>query len=360
MTIHILTGEYGPDSGGVGAYSHVLAEALRQRGALVRLWNTLDPNLKASLPSAVKAEPGFVLLQYVPNALGARGANIAFCQWFLSLRRNGIDVRVMFHEPYFYLSWNPALNALAMVQRLMARLLLRASTRTYVSTEQWRRYLEPYAPAGTVFTLLPIPSTLPDNPPAHAVSAWRRRLGSEQDLLAVHFGTYGDHVATELEPAVPMLLQRVANLRVVCVGRGGEAFVTRIQREHPEFQARIHATGALDRCDAASAIAACDVALQPYPDGVTTRRTSVMAPLALGIATVTSQGRLTEAVWTESAAVALAPASDSGAHAAAAASLLRDHAMRRRVAMLGRRLYTDRFAIDTTVDVLAADAASVQ
>jgi hypothetical protein len=308
----------------------------------------------------LKREPGFVLLQYVPNALGARGANIAFCQWLLSLRRGGADVRVMFHEPYFYLSWNPARNALAMVQRLMAGLLLRASSRTYVSTEQWRRYLEPYAPAGTEFTLLPVPSTLPDDPPAAVVAAWRRRLGSEHDMLAVHFGTYGDHVASELAPVVPALLQRVENLRLVCVGRGGEAFVERMAREHSGVGARIYATGALDRGEAAAAIAACDVALQPYPDGVTTRRTSVMAPLALAVATVTSRGLLTEAVWTDGSPVALAPASDCGAHVDAAASLLRDQARRRHVAACGRRLYVDRFSIDRTVNVLEPGTTRLQ
>ena len=360
MTMHILTGEYGPDTGGVGAYTHVLVEALRQRGLTVRLWNTGDASLKTSLPEALKVEPGFVLLQYVPNALGARGANIAFCQWLLSLGRGGADVRVMFHEPYFYLSWNPARNALALVQRLMAGLLLRASSRTYVSTDRWRDYLEPYAPAGTDFTLLPIPCTLPADPAAHDVAAWRRRLGGERNVLAVHFGTYGDHVTTELAPIVPALLARVENLRLVCVGRGGEAFVARVCREHPALDGRIHATGPLDRGDAASAIAACDIAVQPYPDGVTTRRTSVMAPLALGVATVTSRGALTEGVWTDGSPVLLAPASDSEAHVDAAASLLSDDVLRRRIASLGRRLYEDRFSIERTVEILAAQATPVR
>ena len=307
MTIHVLTAEYGPDSGGVGAYTDLLVEALRRRHLRVRVWTIGDLQLKTSLPAALKVEPGFVLLQYVPNALGARGANVAFCRWLLSLRRKGADVRVMFHEPYFYFSWNPALNALATAQRLMAAILLRASARTYVSTERWRDYLAPYAPAGTQFTVLPIPSTLPDAASPHQTAALRRHLAAHDEVLA----------------------------------------------------GRVHATGALDRAEAACAIAACDVALQPYPDGVTTRRTSVMAPVALGVPTVTSHGALTEPVWSEGRPVILAPASDSRAHVTAAASLLNDEAMRRQVGAQGRQLYEERFSIERTASVLAADAVRV-
>ena len=358
MTLHLLTGEYGPDAGGVGAYSYVLVEALKDRGARVRVWDTRDSSLRQSLPAALESDPGCVLLQYVPNALGARGANVGFCQWLLSLRRNGADVRVMFHEPYFYPSWRPARNALAMVQRLMAAILLRASSRTYISTDRWRSYLEPYAPSGTAFTVLPIPTTLPEDPSADAVAGWRARFASNGQRLAVHFGTYGEHVATELTPIVPALLNGCAEARLVFVGRGSDRFVECLGREHPSLASRLHATGALDRADAAGAIAAADVAVQPYPDGVTTRRTSVMAPLSLGVATVTSRGALTETVWDEHPAVALAAASDTAGHVAAAVSLFADKDARARLGSRGRQLYAARFALANTVNTLLADGAS--
>jgi glycosyltransferase involved in cell wall biosynthesis len=355
MTLHLLTGEYGPDTGGVGAYSHVLAQALMGRGLRVRVWNTLDGTLQQSLPDALATDPGFVLLQYVPNALGAKGGNVAFCQWLLSLRRKGTDIRVMFHEPYFYLSWNPALNTLAMVQRMMAAILLRASSRIYISTEQWRRYLVSYAPTGTAFTVLPIPSTLPSDPPTDAIAAWRARLLGEHRLLAGHFGTYGEHVALELAPIIPGLLERITDLRFVCVGRGSERFVERLVFRYPRMAGRVQATGALDPPDAASALAACDLALQPFPDGVTTRRTSVMAPLALGVPIVTSRGFLTEPLWSETPAVVLAAASDPQAHVDAAVSLLRDESTRTQLGGLGRRLYDRQFALERTVQVLMGD-----
>ena len=357
-TMHLLAGEYGPEAGGVGAYSQVLVEALSRRGLPVRVWDLHDPTFRRSLPDALRTQPGYLLLQYVPNILGARGANVAFCRWLLSLNRAGADLRVMFHEPYLYLSLNPALNVLALVQRLMAGILLRSSSRTYISTEQWRSYLSSYAPAGMTFTVLPIPSTLPDNPTAASVAEWRSRLSAGFGHIAVHFGTYGEHVSKELEPMIPALLNRAGALRFICIGRGSETFVDRLVTKHSSLSGRVHGTGALDRTAAAAALAAGDIALQPFPDGVTTRRTSVMAPLALGVPTVTSQGFLTEDLWREAPGVALATASDVDSHVAAAVSLLRDEVGRKQLGDRGRRFYADQFSIERTANILVADATA--
>jgi glycosyltransferase involved in cell wall biosynthesis len=92
--------------------------------------------------------------------------------------------------------------------------------------------------------------------------------------------------------------------------------------------------------------------VQPYPDGVTTRRTSVMAPLANGVATVSTAGALTEPVWRDTGAVALASASEPGAIAAAVVTLLRDPGARAALAAAGRRTYEEHFAIERTLEVL--------
>lgn len=352
MTVHLLTGEADAGHGGVGDYTRLLAAAIERRGGKSRIWNARDPRLKEALPEALRTEPGYVLLQYVPNTLGARGANIAFCRWLWSLSRSGTDVRVMFHEPYFYFSWNPLLNVLALTQRAMAAMLLRASSHTYVSTEQWLRYLAPYAPREAVFSILPIPSTLPVHLPESSVAHWRDRLGGGSRVLVGHFGTYGSHVGDELAGVIPVLLRQFERIRFVCIGRGSDAFVSRIHTDQPDNRTRVIATGELAPPDAAAAIAACDVVVQPYPDGVTTRRTSVMAPLALGVATVTSSGFLTEPIWSEGSPVRLAPAGDADAHADAVGTLIRDAGARSELASRGRALYDAQFSIDRTVDAL--------
>jgi glycosyltransferase involved in cell wall biosynthesis len=377
--VHLLTGEYPPECGGVGDYTRLIADELTTGGHVVHVWcptvedgvsnrvtlhrlpDVFGAGSRQLLGPAFAAHPGTVLLQYVPNALGARGANLLFCLWLRRVCRHGADVRVMFHEPYFYFSWrHPLGNVLALVQRAMAAVLLQASAVAYLSTETWVRYLRPLAPSGTAMVVSPIPSTIPFNVDPSQVSRWRaRHEGADPGSAVVgHFGTYGDHVARELVTLVPAVLYTHARARFICIGRGSDAFAERLRGEHPLLAGRISGTGAISHGDIAAALRACDVAVQPYPDGVTTRRTSVMAALANGVATVSTVGALTERVWRETGAVALAPASDPRAIGAVVVALLGDLAARAALAANGRRVYDERFAIGRTLAALL-DAPAV-
>lgn len=351
-TVHLLGGPLD-DPGGVADYTSVLAGALSSRGITVCIWETTTPGVRTSLEQALAARPGPLIVQYVPNALGWRGANVPFCRWLLRLRRHGHDIRVMFHEPYFYFSAHPLRNGLAVVQRVMASTLLRASTVTYLSTDTWRRYLTPYAPGGATFVTLPIPATVGQHRDAARESGWRSGLaGSECVRLVGHFGTYGSHLTAVLSPVLEQLLMSRTNVSVVCAGQGSGSYVRRFAAARPSIAGRVTATGSLPTEDVAAVLRACDVAVQPYPDGVTTRRTSVMAALANGVATVTSRGALTERVWSESGAVALAHAGDAGAHVEQIGSLLDDERGRAALAARGAATYDAQFSIERTLDQL--------
>jgi glycosyltransferase involved in cell wall biosynthesis len=63
----------------------------------------------------------------------------------------------------------------------------------------------------------------------------------------------------------------------------------------------------------------------------------------------TVEGRLTEPLWRESAAVSLSPVGDAAALAANIRKLLRDHEARARLAESAKRLYQERFSLDHTV-----------
>jgi hypothetical protein len=366
LTWHIVTGEYPPRCGGVGDYSAAVASALAAAGDAVHVWTPACDGdgrggearhgvtlhvLSDAFGRAARREmdgvfaetPGVVLLQYVPNALGARGANLPFCHWFSGLRNSLADVRVMFHEPYFYFTWArpwaPA-NALALAQRLMARMLIRGAHRVYYSTDTWRRYLP--SPGISSRQTLPIPSTIPC---ASAAIDGRR-------FDAGHFGTYGAHVGDELRAILPALAARVPGVRVALLGDGGPAFLSELSRSHPELAANAWAPGRLDPPAVAAALHACDLLLQPYPDGITTRRTSVMAGLKNGVATVSTAGELTEPVWAETGAAALAPAGDAAAFAGVTEALLRDTPARAALAQRGAAAYAARFSMAHTIAVL--------
>lgn len=376
MKWHILTGEYPPASGGVGDYTRLLAHALAEAGDTVDVWvggpvqpsisirrrvhalpDAFGPLSQAVLDDAFTAAPGVVLLQYVPNALGRRGTNVAFCRWLLAQRRAGRDVRVMFHEPYFYFTLRrPWRNVVALVQRVMAALLVRAATELYYSSENWHAYLAPYGPDRRA-SILPIPATIPTDPPPAAVAEFRRGFAPGA-RVAGHFGTFGADVAGELSRLLPALLERDGNLRVILIGRGGDRFLDDFVRRLPAAAERVYATGELGPADVAIALAACDVLCQPYPDGVTTRRTTVMAGLHNGIPVVTTAGPLTEPVWRETGAAVLAPQGDVAAAVAQIRRLLDDRTARKLQAERGRDAYERHFAMDLTVATLRAAAAS--
>ena len=228
---HLLTGEYPPDGGGIADYTALLARALADAGRRVHVWTParVEPSTEARV--TVHAMDGFsgaalgrlgaeldripaprrLLVQYAPQAWGMQGMNVPFCRWLLARRAAGDDVRVMFHEPFFPFGWQrPQRNLLAAVNRWMARLLLRASTRAYVSIAAWEKLLRPLAPPGVAFTVLPIPSTIPfiDHPENVAeVSRDALTEGGKYPLF-VHFGTYGAMIAPMLEKALTAVIER--------------------------------------------------------------------------------------------------------------------------------------------------------
>ena len=193
--LHLIGGNLD-EVGGVADYTTLLAGALSSRGITTHMWDATARGARERLRAALLHEPAPVLVQYVPNAFGWKGANVRFCIAMLALRRQGHDVRVMFHEPYLYFSAHPVRNGLAVIQRLMAAILVRAATVCYVSTEQWDRYLSPYAPQRTAFIPLRIPSTVGRFRDPQRERQWRAELlvnGSQR--LVGHFGTFGEHVA---------------------------------------------------------------------------------------------------------------------------------------------------------------------
>ena len=142
-------------------------------------------------------------------------------------------------------------------------------------------------------------------------------------------------------------MRRLPDARVLLVGSGGEAFA---RRPPADVRDRVDATGRLSAAEAAAALRACDLIVQPYPDGVTTRRTSVMAALTTSVPVLTTSGPLTEPVWARD----LRGGARAGRRCRRAASswprgLAADPAARAALGARGRALYDGQFALDVTI-----------
>jgi glycosyltransferase involved in cell wall biosynthesis len=106
--------------------------------------------------------------------------------------------------------------------------------------------------------------------------------------------------------------------------------------------------GALPAEDVSSHLAAMDLHLTPFIDGVSTRRGSFMAGLQHGVPSVTTLGVHSDHVLRGASgdAFAASPAGDAAAFAARSAALAGDEELRAAMRPAARRLYDEEFAFD--------------
>jgi len=158
-----------------------------------------------------------------------------------------------------------------------------------------------------------------------------------------------------LEPAIVGLLRTDPLARVLLIGRGSERYHTQIGAGHPELADRVKGTGELPPDGVAAHLRACDILLQPYPDGVSSRRGSVMAGLANRVPVVTNLGALSEPLWATSTGVTVVPGPDPAALAAAAVEVLAlSSESRFALGARGAELYRSEFSIERIITRLNA------
>ncbi|MGE6756588.1 HEAT repeat domain-containing protein [Corallococcus interemptor] len=363
---HLLTGEYPPAPGGVSDHTRSIAHALLREGGAVHVWTSgadgvtddqgvtvhrwpgmFTPRGLVRLTRELDATPGprRLLLLYVPHAFGMKAMNVPFCAWFAARRQ---DERELFiHEAVY--PWSPRApwkhQVLAGVTRVMLRTLALGVERAYVSIPAWAEHLP--EPLRSQARWCPIPSPLPLDVPEEAVQAVRDALGGGPTVA--HFGTYGGAIAGPLEAVLVPLLQRDERRQALLLGRGSQGWRDALARKHPALASRLHARDGLGPEAVAAHLRAADVMLQPYPDGISARRSSAMAGLGLRMPIVTNTGHLSEGLWRDHLPVALADDASPAALLALTEQLLEDSKERRALGRRAARIYREHFALEHTV-----------
>jgi hypothetical protein len=374
---HIVTGEYPPQHGGVSDYTRRVALGLVDAGDRVDVW--VPPAAAAECGDAgiavhrlpdrfglrslrqltreldERPSPRRILVQYVPHAFGWKAANVPFCLWLQSRRHDSIWV--MFHEVAFPFDRDETVsrNALAAVNRLMASIVASSAERAFVSIPGWEPSVRAMVGSGTPVDWLPVPSAIPVVCDPQASAAVRARYAGRQPLVG-HFGTHGAAIGSLLASSIPSLVD-ATGCHLLLIGRRGDDLRRELIAQHPALDGRLHATGQLPDADVSIHVAACDLMLQPYPDGVSSRRTSAMVTLSHGVPMVTTSGWLTEPLWEESGSAVLVPVGDRPALAAAAAGLLADPGRRAAIAEKARATYDARFDARHTIETLRSSDA---
>jgi hypothetical protein len=307
------------------------------------------------LERAIQA-PIIVLVQYVPQAFGYRGVNLPFAWW---CRRLGRRRWIMFHEVAFGFHRQQPLrhHLLAVLQRIMACWLVQGAARAFVSIPAWMQGWPLRRTAKTVYWL-PVPSNLPtsisDVAVQRAKQAWPWPAATP---TLGYFGSLAPPLAAAMDSVLVPFLGAEPTACVVLLGKGTKEFAREFKSAHPSFAGRVAGLGLLPADSAAAELAAVNLAIYPYLDGVSSRRTSLMAALALGQPILTTEGWLTEPIWRHTGAVELVRAGDWLAFAETARRLLADPAACARVQQRGRELYLAQFHIDRVISALRGMAA---
>jgi len=320
MRIGLVTGEYPPDQGGVGDFTHRLGQALADLGHEVHVLTNAprssslaprDPPPAPGLPLAVHRSVGGWRWGCWREVLGlaeALGLDVLNLQYqaaaygmhpaihFVPRRRGRPPVVVTFHDlrvPYLFPKAGP-------LRWWVVRTLARRADGVIVTNREDFLRMEGEVPRDRL-TLIPIGSNIPPSPPpGYDRAAERARWGvGPADLLLGYFGFLNESKGgEELVRALALLVERGIPAHLLMVGgRVGSSDPTnRAYAERVEglirdlgLEGRVHWTG-YTRPEAVSAgLLATDVCVLPYRDGVSFRRGTLHACLAHGRPIVTTR-----------------------------------------------------------------------
>ena len=377
----MITGEYPPQTGGVSDYARVVARGLAAAGDTVHVYAPENPGINprddgvvvhrlpghfgvralAALSRSIRCGThDRLLVQYVAQAFGFKAMNLPFCLWLSMYSRRYGSASVIFHEVNVgFCAGDPVrYRLLSEVTKVMARLVARSAKQIFITTPVWESLLRRYLPNSQSVTWLPVPSNIAVVGDCAQIGAMRRRYVSSCGTVIGHFGTYSPAIAAMLRAIIPRILAENSDSTMLMIGAHSDTFRDSLVGESPELAARVVATGMLPALELSLAISSCDVMAQPYPDGVTSRRTSMMAALEHARAIVTTQGSSTERLWGESEAVALVPVGEAAAFASTVCELIADKDRQRRYRTAAKGLYNSRFELRHTIEALRASTCA--
>lgn len=366
LTIGLVTGEYPPMEGGVGAFSREMAQALASEGhqvhvitdrrarpeGSVRGWRELMepvdagyamvhprirrwrwPSLSIVADITRRYELNVVNIQYQAAAYDMRSPAINLLPW----RLKGMATTVVtFHDlrvPYLF----PKAGAVRYAAlRFMARHSHGVIATNPADFDALVGELDPARLAQ-----IPIGSNIrPYQPDPAAIRTARQRLGLAPDIrVLAYFGFLAQSKGGEI--LLRALAQLEPDVHLLFIGgRTGSsdsgdnlAYQQRMEQLIADLalSGRVHWTGFVPQEEVSAYLHMADMAVMPYVDGVSLRRGSLMAVLAHGRPLVTTKPATPTPELVHNGNVYLVPAGDVEALAQAIRGLAADPEIRARL-----------------------------
>jgi len=295
MRIGLVSGEYPPMQGGIGAHCRVLAQTLTAQGHDVFIFSderaaSDDPRVPLTVKEglwrgatlrAVEAWAQREQLDVVNLHYQTAAFNMSPWLHFISRYVKSAPLVTTFHDlrfPYLFPKAGP-------LRTWIVKHLARTSHGVIATNHEDAAQLTFHKH----HALIPIGSSVRVSlPTPYDRAAWRSKVGaSEADILLAHFGfiNHSKGVDTLLD-AFSRLLDSGLALRLLMIGgRTGTsdptntAYADKIDAKITALglAERIHWTGFVDDETASAYFAASDAVVLPFRDGASYRRSSLMA-----------------------------------------------------------------------------------
>lgn len=377
MHILLLTGEFPPQQGGVGDYSHLLARALLAQGHAVEIMTTQaraargeQPPLAHALPptatvphwdwrawSAVRAaiarvQPDVVLIQYQTAAYGLHPAINLLPGWLrVRLRGRRPCLATTFHDlkfPYLFPKAGPLRMAAVRFLARQSDAAIATNMEDWQTLQGWGlRAFDGAAPVSTrrrMTAMIPIGSNIACAPPAgFERDAWRARLGVQpQDWLLCYFGFLNASKGGEvLINSLAHLVQQGRPAQLLMIGGqvgssdpSNERYLAHVREQIGALglSDRVHWTGFVPPTAVSAHFLAADLCVLPYQDGAGRSRGSLMAALTHGRAIVTTRPQRPLPGFADGENMLWTPLADPQAVAAAVVRVMTEPLLRQRLA----------------------------
>ncbi len=321
-------------------------------------------------------QPDILHIQYQAAAFDL-GGWINWLPWYLRQRRFKTKIVTTFHDlriPYIFpkagpFRWHSMLtlarhsHAVICTNRedlltLEAQLSVDSyqlsvnSNQSPVSSLQSPISSSPHPLSFPLLTLIPLGSNVePQPPPDFERVAWRARYqATEETLLLAYFGFLNESKGgEELIEALALLRQQGTDAHLLFIGGDvghadptNVAYAERVQAmiERHHLEKVVHRTGYVDESAVSANLLAADALVMPYRDGVSFRRTTLIAALRHGcpiISTIPADPNLIPEVR-PGENMLLAPPQDAVALAETIVPLADDTALREQLSVGAKQL----------------------
>ncbi len=332
---------------GIRDHTERLVEALRNEGTFqIRLvlrrpgggWIPRPEQSERSMgvPADVLAAD-LLLIQYNPFWYGQRGfaPSLPAFLWNLRLRRRRPIIGLMIHET-FVDARNFRWALMGAWQRAQLLALHGATDVNFCSIERWVELLgamPPHRPAHH----LPVGSNLPDMRDHREETRVELGVNEDTSVIACFGLRHPERLEDHTLRAARAIAQTGRRVLLLNLGQGP-------REVHAMGRVTVQSPGFLEADALARLVAASDIFTAAHLDGVSTRRTTLMAALQHGIPVVGTSGRQTDQILLLARdALTLIPVDQPDAFSAAVSHLAADPLARGRLGEAGRRLYSNEF-----------------